>query len=164
MLKPTIIAISMATVMAGESISPALGVIAINFTDANPTLTKLILTIPSLIFIRFSFLLSYLTKKITKRSIVLIGLIIYMVGGVGPQFVSTIEAIIALRLLLGIGVGLLMPLADSLINDHFEGKERIKMMGYNSAFSNFGGILTMLFVGWFAKLSWEGPFNVYLLG
>src|SRR5690625_2231620 len=140
MLKPTIIAISMATVMAGAAISPALGVIAKNFPDANPTLIKLILTIPSLMIIPFSFVSSYLTTKITKRSIVLIGLIIYMVGGVGPQFVSTIEAIIALRLLLGIGVGLLMPLADSLINDHFEGKERTKMMGYNSAFSNFGGI------------------------
>src|SRR5699024_9987583 len=55
-------------------------------------------------------------------------------------------------------------LADSLINDHFEGKERTKMMGYNSAFSNFGGILTMLFAGWLATLSWEAPFNVYLLG
>src|SRR5699024_12772460 len=39
-----------------------------------------------------------------------------------------------------------------------------KMMGYNSAFSNFGGILTMLFAGWLATLSWEAPFNVYLLG
>ena len=164
MLKPTIIAISMATVMAGAAISPALGVIAKNFPDANPTLIKLILTIPSLMIIPFSFVSSYLTTKITKRSIVLIGLIIYMIGGVGPQFVSTIEAIIALRLLLGIGVGLLMPLADSLINDHFEGKERTKMMGYNSAFSNFGGILTMLFAGWLATLSWEAPFNVYLLG
>src|SRR5699024_11567608 len=105
----------------------------------------LILTIPSLMIIPFSFVSSYLTTKITKRSIVLIGLIIYMVGGVGPQFVSTIEDIIALRLLLGIGVGLLMPLADSLINDHFVGKERTKMMGYNSACSNFVGILMMLF-------------------
>src|SRR5699024_11251335 len=108
MLKPTIIAISMATVMAGAAISPALGVIAKNFPDANPTLIKLILTIHSLMIIPFSFVSSYLTTKIKKRLNVLIGLIIYMVGGVGPQFVSTIKVIIDLRFLLCIGVGLLM--------------------------------------------------------
>src|SRR5699024_10715742 len=97
---------------------------------------------------------SYLTTKITKRSIVLIGLIIYMVGGVGPQFVSTIEAIIALRLLLGIGVGLLMLLAVSLINDHCEGKVRTNMMGYNSAFSNFRVIYKFLFICMIATYSW----------
>src|SRR5699024_12839757 len=102
----------MATSMVGAAISPALGVIAKNFPDPNPSLIKSILTIPSLMIIPFSFVSSYLTTKISIRSIVLIGLIIYMFGGVGPQFVSTIEAIIALRLLLGIGVGLLMSLAD----------------------------------------------------
>ncbi len=164
MLKPTIIAISMATVMAGAAISPALGVIAKAFPDASPTLIKLILTVPSLMIIPFSFVASYLTTKITKRLIVLIGLVIYMIGGIGPQFVSTIELVIAFRLLLGVGVGLLMPLADSLINDYFIGRERTKMMGLNSAFSNFGGIVTMLFAGWLATLSWRAPFNVYLLG
>src|SRR5699024_11177089 len=120
--------------------------------------------VPSLMIIPFSFVSSNLTKKIMKRSIVLIGLYIYMVGGDVVQFVSNIEAIINLRLLLGIVVGLLIQLSDALINVHVEGKERTKMMGYNSAFSNFGGILTMLFAGWLATFSWEAPFNVYLLG
>ncbi len=154
----------MATVMAGAAISPALGLIAQAFPDASPTMIKLILTAPSIIIIPFSFLSSYLTSKIRKRTIVLIGVLIYLVGGIGPQFVSTIEAIIALRLFLGAGVGLVMPLSMSLINDYFSGKERTKMMGYNSAFSNFGGILTMLLAGWLATFGWRTPFNVYFLG
>ncbi|MEG3070294.1 MAG: MFS transporter [Candidatus Syntrophopropionicum ammoniitolerans] len=64
----------------------------------------------------------------------------------------------------GAGVGILMPLSESLIYDYFTGKERVKMMGYNSAFSNFGGIITMLIAGWLATFSWQQPFNVYLLG
>src|SRR5699024_11018403 len=52
----------------------------------------------------------------------------------------------------------------SLINDYFTGKERTKMMGYNSAFSNFGGIVTMLLAGWLATFGWRIPFNVYFLG
>lgn len=154
----------MATVMAGAAISPALGLIAKAFPEASPTMIKLILTAPSLIIIPSSFLSSYLTTKIPKKTICLIGLVIYIMGGVGPQFVSSIAALLTLRLILGAGVGLVMPLSMTLINDYFEGKERTKMMGYNSAFSNVGGILTMLLAGWLATFSWRVPFNVYFLG
>lgn len=164
MLKPTIIAIAMATVMAGAAISPALGLIAAHFDEASPIMIKLVLTVPSLMIIPFSFISSYLTKKISKRSIVLIGLAIYIVGGVGAQFANTIELLLVLRLVLGAGVGLVMPLSFTLISDHFQGKERTKMMGYNTAFSNFGGIVTMLLAGYLAAYSWRVPFNVYWLG
>src|SRR5690625_2841205 len=164
MLKPTIISISMATVMAGAAISPALGLIAKAFPDASPTMIKLILTAPSIMIIPFSFLSSYLTSKLTKRTIIMIGLVIYLIGGIGPQFVPTIELLLALRLILGAGVGLVMPLSMSLINDYYTGKERTQMMGYNSAFSNFGGIVTMLLAGWLATFGWRTPFNVYFLG
>src|SRR5690625_4274361 len=105
MLKPTIISITMATVMAGAAISPALGLIAANFPDTNPTYIKLVLTAPSLLIIPFSFLSSYLTKKVTKRFIVLLGLAIYVIGGVSAQFTNTIEMLLAFRFLLGAGVG-----------------------------------------------------------
>ena len=164
MLKPTIISISMATVMAGAAISPALGLIAEAFPEASSTTIKLVLTAPSIMIIPFSFLSSYLTSKMTKRSIIMIGLFIYMIGGIGPQLVSNITLLMILRLILGAGVGLLMPLSMSLINDYFTGKERTKMMGYNSAFSNFGGIITMLLAGWLATFGWRVPFNVYFLG
>src|SRR5699024_12513796 len=150
MLKPTITSISMATVMAVAAISPALCLIAEAFPDASSTIIKLVLTAPSLMIIPFSFLSSFLTFKMTKRTIIMIGLAIYLIGGIGPQLVSTIEVLLVLRLILGAGVGLVMPLSMSLINDYYTGQERTQMMGYNSAFSNFGGIITMLVAGWLA--------------
>lgn len=154
----------MATVMAGAAISPGLGLIAKAFPEASQTMIKLILTAPSLMIIPFSFLSSYLTRYLRKRTIALLGLFIYVLGGIAPQFMPTIELILALRLLLGIGVGLLMPLDASLINDYYTGKERTSVMGYNSALSNFSGIVTMLIAGWLASFNWRLPFNVYFLG
>src|SRR5699024_1804187 len=116
-LKPTIISIAMATVMAGAAISPALGLIAANFSGTNPTYIKLVLTAPSLLIIPFSFLSSYLTKRISKRTIVLIWLAIYVISGVRAQFSNTIGMLLAFRFLLGAGVGLLMPLSFTLISD-----------------------------------------------
>jgi|SRR5699024_8123204 len=164
MLKPTIISISMATVMAGAAISPALGLIASAFPESSPMMIKLILTAPSLMIIPFTFVSSYLTMIISKRTIIIFSLLIYLVGGVGAQFSNSIEILIAFRLLLGVGVGLVLPLSMSLINDYYTGRERTKMMGYNSAFSNFGGIVTMLLAGVLATYGWRVPFNVYFLG
>lgn len=154
----------MATVMAGAAISPALGVIAKAFPEASLTMIKLILTAPALTIIPFTFLTSFLTTKLPKRTVVIIGLGVYLIGGIGPQFMPTIELLILFRLVLGAGVGILMPLSESLIYDYFTGRERTKMMGYNAAFSNFGGIITMLIAGWLATFGWQLPFNVYLLG
>lgn len=164
MLKPTIISLAMATVMAGAAISPALGLISAHFHEADPILIKLVLTIPSLMIIPFSFLSSYLTKKVSKRTIVMVGLAIYVVCGVGAQFSNTIEVLLAFRLMLGAGVGLVMPLSFTLISDHFQGRERTKLMGYNTAFSNVGGIITMLLAGYLASFNWRVPFNVYWMG
>ena len=154
----------MATVMAGAAISPALGLMQEAFPEASPTFIKLILTAPSLMIIPFSFVSSYLTQRMTKRSILMIGLLIYLIAGIAPQFINNIEIISILRLVLGAGVGLVMPLSMSLINDYYTDRERTKMMGYNSAFSNFGGIITMLVAGWLASFGWQVPFNVYFLG
>ena len=164
MLKPTIIPIAMATVMAGAAISPALGLIAQHFSEADPVLIKLILTAPSLTVIPFSFISSYLTRRIPKRSIVLIGITIYVLAGAGAQFADNIWLLLILRFVLGAGIDLVMPLSFTLISDHFHGEERARMMGYNTAFSNIGGIVTMLVAGFLASFSWRMPFNVYLLG
>ncbi len=164
MLAPTIISIAMATVMAGAAISPAIGLIAANFPNADPVLIKLILTAPSLIIIPFSFVSSYLTTKMSKRAIVLMGLVIYIISGVGAQFTNSIETLLAFRFALGAGVGLVMPLSISLISDHFVGREQVKMMGYSSAFSNLGGIVTMTLAGFLATYGWNVPFNVYWMG
>src|SRR5699024_8653889 len=163
-LKPTIISIVMATVMAGAAISPALGLIAEQFSHVDEVWIKLVLTAPSLMVIPFSFVSSYLTRKISKRMIVLIGVAIYVVTGVGAQFSQSIEVLLAFRFILGAGVGLVMPLSFTLISDHFEGEERATMMGYNTAFSNVGGIVTMLLAGYLAGFGWSVLFNVYWIG
>src|SRR5699024_12505981 len=90
MLKPTIISISMATVMAGAAISPALGLIAEAFPEASSMTIKLILTAPSIMIIHFSFLSCYLKSKLTNRMIIMIVLLIFLIDGIGPQLCNNI--------------------------------------------------------------------------
>lgn len=162
--KPTILSISLVTVMAGAAVAPALGTIALAFSNTNPVLIKMILTIPSILIIFVSLLAGKLTEKFTKRSILIAGLIFYICGGFGGSFANSIYQLLFSRVILGVGVGLIVPLSTTLIADFFSGDERTSMMGYSQASANLGGIITTILSGALSKLSWRYAFYVYLLG
>ncbi|MDP5272793.1 MFS transporter [Chengkuizengella axinellae] len=160
----TILSLSLLTVMVGAAIAPALSNLEEYFNEANITLIKLIVTIPSLFIIPSTIVVSKLSHKYSKKSLIMLGLSLYLVGGVGGAFVNNISILLFFRAVLGIGVGFIMPLTTSLISDYFEGEKRATMMGRASASNNFGGIISLLLSGWLAAISWRYSFSVYLIG
>lgn len=164
MLKITILSISMLTIMSGAAISPALGDIATAFPSASSTTIKLVLTIPAIFIIPVSFLSAVLTTRYRKKSILHIGLVFYLIGGIGGGLTNCITTLLASRALLGIGVGLIMPISTALIADFFTGAERSKMMGWMSASSNLGGMASQFLAGFLAVISWRYAFCLYSVG
>ena len=160
-LRASILSISLLTVMASAAISPALAKIHQAFPGTDPTLIKLVLTLPSLLIIPFSLLCGWLVTRMQKKYILLIGLVIYFAGGIGGAFAGTITQLLVIRAVFGAGVGLIIPLSTSLIADFFAGTERTKMMGYSGSVSHLGGVIFLLVSGWLACLSWRYAFAVY---
>ncbi len=80
----------------------------------------------------FSFLTGALAKRYRKKSLALIGLAGYLVGGLGGGLADSMEGIPLFRALLGASVGILSPLANGLIADYFFNAERTIMMGYSA--------------------------------
>ncbi|GAF66814.1 MFS transporter [Alkalihalobacillus trypoxylicola] len=162
-LRIAILSISLLTVMAGAAISPALADIAKAFPDASETMIKLILTLPSVMIIPFTFISSYLCNKFTKKNLVLVGIIFYVIGGFCGGLVTSIETLLLFRAILGIGVGLLMPISTSIVADFYDGAMRTKVMGQVSAANNLGGIVLFISSGFLASISWRMSFSVYLV-
>ncbi|MGJ9383562.1 MFS transporter [Salipaludibacillus sp. CF4.18] len=163
LLKLAILSVSVLTIMAGAAVSPALGEIALAFPDSNETTIKLLLTLPSIMIIPFIFISSSLTKRFSKKSVLLVGMVFYLIGGVGGGLVSSIETLLLFRAILGIGVGLMMPISTSIVSDFFDGKERTAMMGQLSAATNLGGVVLFVLSGFLVSYSWRMTFSVYLL-
>lgn len=150
--------------MAGAAVSPALGEITLAFPDASQTLIKLVNTLHAIFIIPFTFISSWLTRYFSKKNILLVGLVIYMIAGIGGAFPNTIWMLLATRALLGIGVGLIMPISTSLVSDFYDGTERTAMMGRVSASNQLGGMVSMILAGLLAAISWRFTFGVYALG
>ncbi len=163
MLKPTILSVSLLTIMASAAVAPALGKIRLAFPDANATLIKLVLTLPPLFIVPFSLFSGWLSMRVNKKVLMIIGLVIYLIAGCGGGFARSIKELLIIRAILGVGVGLIMPLSTTLVGDFFSGAVRSRMIGLAASVQNLGGVIFQIVAGYLAVISWRYTFGVYSL-
>lgn len=155
---------SLLTVMAGAAIAPALGIIKQHFASAPDLLVQLIVSMPALLIIITSLVFRTISKVLRTRSIAIIGLLLYVVAGAGCYWVQEIHVLLALRALLGVSVGLIMPLSTGLLAYYFPPTELARLMGLSAAMNQMGGVVATLLAGLLATIEWNYAFLVYLLG
>lgn len=163
MQKISILSISLLSIMSSAAVSPALSYIGDYFYESSELMIKMVVSLPAVFIIPVTLLTGRLTLYIRKKTLVYIGLGLYLLGGLGGALSNSIIMLLVLRAIMGIGTGLLIPLMRGVIADFFEGTERVKMMGYASAVNNLGGIIATVFAGILTMYGWRYPFLVYLV-
>jgi MFS family permease len=99
-----------------------------------------------------------------KKTILYIAAALFIIGGVAPALIHpNIWVILFFRALIGIGVGICLPLSTDLVVDFFEDEERHSMMGYVSATVGISGIMFQLLGGYLAGIRWNYTFYAYLV-
>ena len=111
----TILSMSLLTVMAGAAIAPALGIIKAHFSEAPAILVQFIVSMPALLIIVTNLFFLPLSRVLRTRAIATTGLLLYVVAGAGCFFMDDIHLLLAMRALLGVSVGLIMPLSTGLM-------------------------------------------------
>ena len=160
----TILSISLLTVMAGAAIAPALGVISAHFEGRNPLLVQLIVSLPALFIILTNLVFPRLCRLMKTRTLALAGLALYVLAGAGAFFVDNIWVLLVFRALMGVSVGMIMPLSTGLLAYYFPPEEQAGLMGLSAAMNQMGGVVATFLAGMLAGISWNYAFLVYLLG
>lgn len=160
----TILSISLLTVMAGAAMAPALGVIRSHFADKSSLMVQLIVSLPALTIIITNLFFPLLCRLMRTRTIAVTGLIMYVLLGSGVFFVDGIWTVLVLRALLGVSVGMIMPLSTGLLSYYFPPEQQPRLMGLAAFMSQAGGVIATLLSGLLANISWNCAFLVYLLG
>ena len=160
----SILSLSLLTVMAGAAVAPALGVIRSYFIDCNPLLVQMIISIPAIFIVLTNFFFSKLCSKFGSKTLVLVGLAFYTIGGILAGAFDHIGLVLVMRALVGIGVGIIMPLSTGLLVFYFPPWRLSALMGYSSAMNQLGGVIATLLSGLLASISGRASFLVYLLG
>ena len=160
----TILSISLLTVMAGAAIAPALGVINAHFSGRSPLLIQLIVSLPALFIILTNLLFPLLCRVMKTRTLALTGLTLYVLSGAGAFFVDNIWVLLFMRALMGVSVGMIMPLSTGLLAYYYPPQEQASLMGLSAAMNQMGGVVATFLAGMLAGISWNCAFLVYLLG
>lgn len=155
--------ISLVVNLPGLAITPILGNIEQVFPTASQLEVQLLTVLPNLFIIPFVLLAGRLSVSKSKIKIAITALSIYTVSGVLYLFAQTMPQLIIISCLLGVGCGLLIPLAAGLVADFFVGKYRMQQLGIKSGIANMSLVLATFAVGWLAEKGWHLPFLVYLL-
>lgn len=163
-LKIAILSLSLLTVMAGAAVAPALHVILEYFHDTDQALVQMIISVPALFIALTSFVVPSLCGKFKSKELVLLGLGLYVIGGCIAGAFSNIWVVLLFRALVGVGVGIIMPLSTGLLAFYFSPEEQDSLMGYSSAMNQMGGVIATLISGFLASVSWRASFLVYLMG
>ena len=160
----SILSLSLLTVMAGAAVAPALGVIREFFSESSALAIQLIISMPAVFIFLTSFIFPKLCARFRTKTLVMIGLAFYTAGGCLAGAFSSIGLVLVFRALVGIGVGIIMPLSTGLLAFYYPPEKLDGLMGLSSAMNQMGGVIATLISGVLAAVSWRASFLVYLLG
>jgi MFS family permease len=161
--KGTLLLCSSLTIVSGAIVAPALPVIRDHFAhiDNADFLVTLILTLPALFIVIGGPLAGMVIDLCHRKNLLLGSVILYAIAGTSGLVTDSLGGILVGRALLGLAVAGIMTSVSTLIADYYQGTDRVHLMGLQSTFRSFGGVVFLPLGGILADVSWRGPFLVY---
>lgn len=150
--------------MATNGISAILANIQSYYDTYSASTIQFLMTFPSLFIIIFTMISAKLLARFSKKKLIEFGLLCVILAGI-VSFVGyqSLFVLFCGAALLGIGVGFCASFAISLISDYYAPNKRGKIVGIQTAASNFGSMMMTFFGGLLALLGWYYNYFVYFL-
>lgn len=149
-------------------VSPGLSAVQAGYkaVGIDTVLIQQIQGIPSLMAIFGAILVGILERYMKKKHILLIAMVLMFCGclaGACPETEMGFYLLLATRVVLGLGRGMIFPMASSFIADLFTGKKRDQLMSYKTAVGGLSGSVFQIVGGMLAVISWRYAFFSMLI-
>ncbi|MEV0358156.1 MFS transporter [Nocardia sp. NPDC050697] len=156
----TLLAAAALTLMAAAVIAPALPAMAAAYagTPGAELLVRLAIGSTSLAIAVSAPAAGVLADRIGRAPLLTGGLLLYAVSGAAGYFLTTLPAVLASRVLLGIAVGGVMTAVTASLTDRYEGPLRALWLGRQQAAASLGGVVFLPLAGVLGGLDWRLPF------
>lgn len=137
-LAASILSLSLLTVMAGAAVAPALEVIRRHFSGGKPARGAACCVHAGAVYRDNEYVLRPPGLALRRAHADMAGLALYTVGGAAAGLFNSIWAVLVMRALVGVGVGMIMPLSTGLLTYYFAPEKREGLMGLSSAANQLG--------------------------
>jgi MFS family permease len=150
-------------VMAIIALSPTLPTLLAHFNNVgNPQLmVPLLITAPSACIALFAPAAGVITDRFGRRNLMLWAMAVYGIGGFIPFFIDNFWAVVAGRIVIGLGEAAVLTVSNTLLADYFEEKARHRWLMLQGVTGSILGSVTIACSGFLAAKGWQWPFAVY---
>lgn len=105
-----------------------------------------------------------MTKRCSKKYLAALGCGLFALSGLlSCLFYTSLALLFVFGAVAGIGIGLVVPIAPSLVAEYFSGERQKRVMGWQSGAASVGAMLMTFFGGLLAAYHWSCNYLVYLI-
>ena len=137
------------------SVSIVLPSLLQHFSEYTTAQVEILISAPSFAITVMIVLNAWLSRYMKDRPMIVGGLLLLSVSGMVPVFVQEYPVVLASRIFLGIGIGLINAKAISIFSEYYEGREKAALLGYRGSAEVLGSAVL---------IRWNLAFWVYALG
>jgi len=150
-------------VMAIIALSPTVPTLLAHFRDVgNPQLmVPLLITAPSACIALFAPGAGAIVDRFGRRRLMLWATAVYGIGGFIPFFIDNFWAVVAGRVVIGLGEAAVLTVSNTLLADYFDEKARHRWLMLQGLMGSILGSVTIACSGFLAAKGWQWPFAVY---
>ncbi|KRL97121.1 MFS transporter [Liquorilactobacillus satsumensis] len=149
--------------MTAPSIAVANPLLEKTFAQESTAKIEMIATLPNLGVLLMIMFSTVIAKKLGVKRTIMLGLSLYLVGGLVPILIPNYVAIVVFRFLMGCGIGLFNPFSVSLMYLFYQKQELADMLGYQNTAQNLGNAGFGLLLGILVLFGWKAAFSGYLI-
>ncbi|UCD75923.1 MAG: MFS transporter [Phycisphaerales bacterium] len=169
LIAPTLLAASCLIVMCGTAVTAALPAIRAHFASGRDPAeidlpVKLVLTTPSLAIALGAPVIGIIVDIWGRKGVLILSLLVASIAGASGFVMTSLTAIIAIRVVHGLAVAGIATSATALAADYFRGDRRTRFMGAQAGVMGYGAVAFLLMGGVLADIEWRMPFLMYLSG
>jgi len=154
--------VTLMAILGVSSIIPALPTI-MDGLSIGPVEIGLIISVFTLPGVLLSPLVGVFADRVGRKAMLVPALFVFGIFGFACFFAQTMEQLLVLRFLQGVGAGPLGVIYGTIIGDLYAGRERGQAMGYNASVLSMGTAAFPALGGVLAMLGWNYPFILPLL-
>ena len=151
--------------MSYTMLTPILAAIRDSHPEATAQQVQMVFTTVPLVALPIMLLSGSITPWISKKRLILIGLGTLMTGGLLPAvFGGKLWLLYLSSALVGAGMAMVSIISSALVSDHFQGMDKGKIMGLQSAALSLGAAVLSFLSGRIGETGhWRLSFLVYVV-
>ncbi len=148
--------------MSAMGISSALSSISDAFPRVGDTVVQMVMTLPALFMCISSVISGKLSQRLPKKWLIACSAVMIMGAGTGGLlFHGSIYLLLFWAMVLGLGIGIYMPINSGLMAIYFTGHDREVISGQQVSCATVGGVCLSLIAGFLCETGWPHVYLIY---